>query len=70
MDYKKIKEQAKEEVRQEQANISKEILKDKYRDLSCAKLVVKNIEIEIEDIIDQIDQGNVPCVDCENCEIG
>ena len=60
MDYKKIKEDAKNEILVERAEEAKEVLKDKYRELADVKLVVTNIEREIEDVLDQIGQGKIP----------
>jgi ABC-type Fe3+-hydroxamate transport system substrate-binding protein len=53
---KNVSEEALNEIRQEIIDNAKEKLKDKYRHLSRAKKVVKNLEREIEDLEEKIDQ--------------
>lgn len=51
--------QAKAEVQEEKIGRAVKLLKDKYRQLEAAKVVVANIEREITDAETAIEQGSV-----------
>lgn len=48
---KSVKEQAEQELLEENQKVAKEKLKSKMRELDKAKLVVRNIERELEDLM-------------------
>lgn len=51
---KTLHEQAEKEVAEEKAKAAKEKIKVKLKDLDKAKLVVRNIERELEDLMIEI----------------
>ena len=53
-DTKTLREQAEEEVAQEKAKAAKEKIKVKLKELDKAKLVVRNIERELEDLMVEV----------------
>jgi hypothetical protein len=57
VDGKKALEEAKKEVEQEYFKEAKDKLKKKLTELKAARLVVKNLERELEDLEDEIAQG-------------
>ncbi len=52
-------EQAKKEIAEEKQKKAVKLLKDKYKELDTANTVVKNLNREIEDLIEEIEQGNI-----------
>ena len=53
-------EKAREEVAEEDQKAAVKLLKQKLRELAAAKVVVRNIEREIEDLEQAIEDGNIP----------
>lgn len=53
-DAKSLREQAEEEVAQEKAKAAKEKIKIKLKELDKAKLIVRNIERELEDLMVEV----------------
>lgn len=51
---KDLRQQAEKEVAEEKAKAAKEKIKAKLKDLDKAKLVVRNIERELEDLMVEI----------------
>jgi len=58
IDIKKVREDARMEVADEDAKKAKTALVAKLRQLSAAKAIVKNIEREIEDLEQSIADGS------------
>lgn len=54
-----VTERAKREVDEEYTDKAVKTLKDKLRERKDAQAVVDNIDREIEDLEDQIEQGNL-----------
>lgn len=55
---KTARQLAKEELQAENTRVAVSKLKDKMRELEKAQLVVKNLERELEDLEEQLAQGD------------
>lgn len=58
-DIKKVEEEARKEIAEEQGKKAKDALKAKLRSLEAAKQVVRSIEIEITDLKQSIADGTL-----------
>jgi len=54
MDISKVKEEAAKELREEREAAAKKQIKDKMKELEAAKLIVRNLERELEDLYGEI----------------
>lgn len=54
MDIKKVQEEAKKEYQKERADRAKLRIKAKMKEIADAKQVVKNLEREYEDLLEEI----------------
>lgn len=54
MEVKDLREQAEKEVAEEKAKAAKEKIKSKIKELDKAKLIVRNIERELEDLMIEV----------------
>ncbi len=57
IDIKKVKEEAQREVYEEKMKEAKAKVKKKMQELESAKVIVKNLERELEDIYATISEG-------------
>lgn len=55
MDITKIKSEALKEIQEEKATKAKGQIKAKLKQLEDARLIVRNIERELEDLYDELD---------------
>jgi hypothetical protein len=56
MDINKVKSEAQKEFTEEQETAAKKLVKEKMKELSAAKQIVKNLERELEDLYDKLQQ--------------
>ena len=53
-DMKKIKDEAEKELQKERAEKAKKKIKNKLQEIESAKLIVRNLERELEDLYVEI----------------
>lgn len=58
LDIKKVKDQALKEVTEEKEESAKIRIKKQLKEINDTEIVLKNMERELEDLYDELTQGN------------